>query len=443
LLDIWHQFKSVHLAVSIDGYGSVNEYIRYPIKWKKVEENVRKMFGFSKRFPDKYSLSLSHTVSLLNIVDSPKLLEWWWDMGHEFNNLDDNHYQFYSVFLNKVWSPDHLKTNMLSVAYRKKGLEKLNALKDKINNTITENDINHGIQDYVVDQLKILRSWMTEPQVVTPPQLKRCLHFIESSDKFRNRTIKDYLPEVYEELKRMKDSRKEVLTHEGRGYDQIKDISPLSVIDTINNKKDQLYPVRASTHKKKYAEGEACKDLFGIAVWWSQLVDDWPEVQEVNELILPHIKLHMPDAEFYASDIVTINGPSRWMSPHVDTPHRFEKYNSMASNLNFDLLGIQVIIPLEDIDKDTGATGLIPFSHQKDWNIQDCYNGVFNNYFKDNAIQLEMPKGSILFYNTRLMHSTMPLNVPKKRSILLINYLRSDIIENVRKIDNVWTSNGK
>lgn len=236
---------------------------------------------------------------------------------------------------------------------------------------------------------------------------------------------------------------KEALLHSGKGYDQILDIVPSHLIDSINSKKDMLYPVRASTHKKQYAEGNACKDLFGIAVWWSQLVDNWIEVQDINRLILPKIKLHMLNAEFYASDIVTINGPSKWMSPHVDTPHRFEKYNTMVTNLNFDLLGVQVIIPLDDLDKDTGATGLWPESHRQDWDIQDCYNGVFDQKFKDNAIQLDMPKGSILFYNTRLMHSTMPLNLPKKRSILLINYLHSDIIENVKKIDNVWASNNK
>jgi len=56
---------------------------------------------------------------------------------------------------------------------------------------------------------------------------------------------------------------------------------------------------------------------------------------------------------------------------------------------------------------------------------------------------LNASKGSILFYNTRLMHSTMPLHLPKKRSILLINYIRSDIIERIKDKDNVWSSNGK
>lgn len=235
----------------------------------------------------------------------------------------------------------------------------------------------------------------------------------------------------------------DTLTHNGRGYDQVTNIVPLHLIESINSKKDMLYPVRASTHKKEYAEGDACKKLFGIAVWWSQLTDDWHEVQEIDKIVSPVIQQYLPDAEFYASDVVTINGPSRWVSPHVDTPHRFKKYNSMVAEGNNEVLGVQVIIPLEDLDKDTGATGLLLDSHKKDWPIQECYEGFYDDEFMENAIQLDMPVGSMLFYNTRLMHSTMPLKLSKKRSILLMNYLRPDIAKDIRSTDNVWSSNGK
>ena len=37
----------------------------------------------------------------------------------------------------------------------------------------------------------------------------------------------------------------------------------------------------------------------------------------------------------------------------------------------------------------------MPFSHQQDWNIQDCYEGVHDEYFLENAEQHDMPKGSV------------------------------------------------
>ena len=62
--------------------------------------------------------------------------------------------------------------------------------------------------------------------------------------------------------------------HNGPGFKLVTDVIPSDLIDSINDRKDELYPVRASSHKKQYAEGKDCKKLFGIAVWWSQLTDD-------------------------------------------------------------------------------------------------------------------------------------------------------------------------
>jgi sulfatase maturation enzyme AslB (radical SAM superfamily) len=427
LIDVWSHFKGVHISLSIDGYGKVNDYIRYPFKWDKIEKNTRKLFDLQKKEPERYSLNLSHTVSIFNIIQSPKLIEWWSDLCEEYGCPRDVRP---GIFLNRVTEPVWCKTNVVSLEYRQQAIEAVEQLKSKI-------------ATFNVDQLDILHAWLVEPQSVSVWTIRNLHQLITGSDEFRNRNLKNYIPELAEELKNnMFRSVNSEIQHEGKGFDMVYDIIPTEIIDNINDRKDELYPVRVSTHKKQYAEGKDCEKLKskGIAVWWSQLTDDWKEVKAIHDIIYPEIKVHLPDCEFYASDIVTINGPSRWCGPHIDTPHRFPKYNMRSDN---DVYGVQVIIPLDDLDKDTGATGVIPYSHQSDWDIQACYEGVHDEYFKLHAEQYDMPKGSILFYNTRLLHSTMPLHLPKKRSILLINYLRSDIIQEVKLKDNVWSSNGK
>ncbi len=69
--------------------------------------------------------------------------------------------------------------------------------------------------------------------------------------------------------------------------------------------------------------------------------------------------------------------------------------------------------------------------------------GHFDNWFLNNCKQHDMSKGSVLFYNCRLLHSSMPNLSDKIRPALLINYLDKSILEEVSKVDNVWTSNGK
>ena len=224
---------------------------------------------------------------------------------------------------------------------------------------------------------------------------------------------------------------------EYEGYVVLEKLIPEQLIDSILAKTNLLTPVRASSSTKKYAERDAIKDLPDIAVWWSQMVMDWPEVIEVNQIIFEKVKEHLPSAEWYASDIVTIEGNSKWVNPHIDTPHRFKTYN-----YDKRLLGIQAIVSLFDLDKSTGATGIVPNSQLTDFNINLCYQGFYNTWFNKNCIQPSLPKGSVLFYNCRLLHSSMPNTKNTSRPALLLNYLDGSIIEDVKKLDNIWVSNG-
>lgn len=225
---------------------------------------------------------------------------------------------------------------------------------------------------------------------------------------------------------------------EGEGYKVLPGFIPKSLICNFKDKLKDLYPVRASSSKKVYAEREAIKDLEDISVWWSQMVVDMPEVKAILKLIDPVIHSHFSNMVMYASDTVFISSNSTWISPHVDTPHRFTKWN-------FDqrLLGIQCIISLDDLDKNSASTGLVPYSQKRDFEIHKCYTGAYDRWFKENAIQPDMPLGSLLFYNCRVLHSSMPNPKSLERPALLVNYLNHSIIEEVKSLDNIWTSNGK
>jgi ectoine hydroxylase-related dioxygenase (phytanoyl-CoA dioxygenase family) len=98
-------------------------------------------------------------------------------------------------------------------------------------------------------------------------------------------------------------------------------------------------------------------------------------------------------------------------------------------------------VSLQDTTPEMGATGFVPNSHEPDWDIDLCYNGAYNKYFWDFHEQRYMPKGSVLMYNCRLLHSSMPNYFPEPRPMLLLNYLNGDIMEDVKKIDNIWSSN--
>jgi ectoine hydroxylase-related dioxygenase (phytanoyl-CoA dioxygenase family) len=228
------------------------------------------------------------------------------------------------------------------------------------------------------------------------------------------------------------------LLTEGEGYKILPGFIPSKLISSFLSRIKDLYPVRASSSNKIYAEGEKIKELPDISVWWSQIVSEFPESIAILKLVQPVIQSHFPNFVHYTNDVVFIKSKSTWVSPHVDSPHRFEKYN-----YDKRLLGIQCIISLKDLDKNSASTGLVPYSQKRDFEINKCYTGSYDRWFLENCIQPDLPRGSLLLYNCRLLHSSMPNPTELERPALLYNFLHKSIVDEIKEIDSVWTSNAK
>ncbi len=68
-------FQEVHLYLSIDGCGPVNEYLRPPSKWSDIQEVVRHWLDWQAQHSHVVS-SLAHTLSLVNLLSFAELLAW-------------------------------------------------------------------------------------------------------------------------------------------------------------------------------------------------------------------------------------------------------------------------------------------------------------------------------------------------------------------------------
>jgi len=69
LISLTNRGVSVTVTVSLDGIGSVHDFVRWPIKWEKFYENLMTY----KSMP--IQLNLWTTVSVLNIDDLPNIIE--------------------------------------------------------------------------------------------------------------------------------------------------------------------------------------------------------------------------------------------------------------------------------------------------------------------------------------------------------------------------------
>ena len=91
--------------MSIDGVGKVFEYMRFPLKWDDLLENL----AFFKTFTD--NVSVSYTTSNLNVLNHHDTIQWF-----KTNNLN---YHF-----NPVINPSHFRPSALPVAIKEEIFKK-------------------------------------------------------------------------------------------------------------------------------------------------------------------------------------------------------------------------------------------------------------------------------------------------------------------------------
>jgi len=75
VLKLWKHFKEVRVGASIDGFGDVLEYQRWPIKWETAYENLKKLDTLC--LENKNIISwLAFTITPYNIWHLPQFMLW-------------------------------------------------------------------------------------------------------------------------------------------------------------------------------------------------------------------------------------------------------------------------------------------------------------------------------------------------------------------------------
>jgi hypothetical protein len=146
--NILKQFKNLNICLSIDGIEKRFEYMRFPLKWDILLENIHFFQSLN------IDLFVSYTISNLNIFYYNETIEW-------FNQqkLRHNH--------NLVTYPNHFSVN---------------ALPEKI-------------------KLGLNQELFRQHSIDDDENFSRFLTEIQHQDQLKNISIKDYLPEFYELIK--------------------------------------------------------------------------------------------------------------------------------------------------------------------------------------------------------------------------------------------------
>ena len=121
---IWRHFKRIIMGMSIDGFGKVNDLIRYPSQWSRIENNLLKFDQINGNFEPH----IATTVSLLNIWHLPEFLEY----------IMQNNYKKIGPWAmsplispHPAHRPKYLNINILEEGFKERIKERFNFYKNK------------------------------------------------------------------------------------------------------------------------------------------------------------------------------------------------------------------------------------------------------------------------------------------------------------------------
>ncbi len=85
LIELWSQFKSIEVHVSLEGVDAMNEYVRYPSKWEKITGHLEKLREVKKHVP--VSCEVHTCLQAISWLRTHELLEWTFEASEKSGGL--------------------------------------------------------------------------------------------------------------------------------------------------------------------------------------------------------------------------------------------------------------------------------------------------------------------------------------------------------------------
>ena len=177
VFDLWKHFKNIHINMSCDGVEGVNEYVRWPGKWKKWERNLNRVFELQKQMgEDKLRLQVHSTMSSLT----------WLDLGNLYQYTAQLPISYTLPFLIQVTQPAMMDAIHLPQPLKEKGYK---LATESIKNTSAESweiNNNRSLLEHVMSTKR------------DPDKWEMFINETNKLDKVRKQSILSFIPE-YEE----------------------------------------------------------------------------------------------------------------------------------------------------------------------------------------------------------------------------------------------------
>ncbi|MCW5892238.1 MAG: radical SAM protein [bacterium] len=175
MLERWPHFRGVVLALSLDGVGAVNDYIRHPARWATIERNLRVIDDEHARL-NVTAAWVNTTVQVYNLLGLPDLVKYL-HAGFRFIHPIPS--------LAPLTSPEYFDVRILPRALKREATRRLTALRAELAGRGTE------APEQIDGILAHLHGRRASPL--------RCADFrrvTAAFDRLRGQTLSDVAPEL-------------------------------------------------------------------------------------------------------------------------------------------------------------------------------------------------------------------------------------------------------
>ena len=197
--EIWKHFRIVEIGGSIDGLGKVNEYIRFPSNWKKIEQTTQKIDN-----APNINGWFTTTVQILNVMYITDILDW--VLEQQFKNFNV-HSKHLHLTMHHLHNPTYY--NIQSLPKQIKNLVQtkydnwFKTFPDKISKKEKWYHYEREVDtDYVIDITRNLLNSITKYMWAndTSKSIKEFIEITTKLDAYRKQNFRNTLPEIAEPI---------------------------------------------------------------------------------------------------------------------------------------------------------------------------------------------------------------------------------------------------
>ncbi|MCB0377459.1 MAG: radical SAM protein, partial [Bdellovibrionales bacterium] len=191
ILELWKSFRKVSLGVSLDGFGAVNDYIRYPSQFSDLEKNIKAVDSFGLKNLDMW---IAPTIQIYNIFYLDLLLQWIVDSDFQFVKQRAWAPLFTSHILHR---PHYLNIQILDQKSKEEADHHLEHCIDLLRNWKKQGWSEVSIEK-TINGIEGIRTYLWKKD--QSQYLEKFKNFSEKLDEMRGQSLSQSIPRLHQNI---------------------------------------------------------------------------------------------------------------------------------------------------------------------------------------------------------------------------------------------------